>query len=85
MDILTLKAMSDVELELAIRALRTEIDTIRDEMQTYQREISVRHEKVKYKMILDGLTNDEKRRLQQYITETGCVTSAEKVGTPGAQ
>lgn len=85
MNILTIKAMTDHELEHAIRTLRGDIDRIREEMLTYQREISVRHEKIKYKMILDGLNDEEKLKLQQYIVETGRVASAEKVGTPGSR
>lgn len=84
MDLMQLKAMTDAELEAEVRRLRTIIDAQRDEMQVIHREISVRHEKARYKAIIASMTNDELAKLQQYIKESGGIPTGEKVGTPGA-
>ena len=83
MDLLALKDMTDAELESEILRLRKIIDAQRDEMAVIQREISVRHEKARYKAILASMTNDEIRKLQQYIQESGGIPTGEQVGVPG--
>jgi CHASE3 domain sensor protein len=84
MDLLELKSLTDAELEAKILELREVIDKQREEMHAIHREISVRHEKTRYKAILASMTNDEIAKLQQYIKESGGVPSGEKVGTPGS-
>lgn len=83
MDLLHLKDMTDEQLEAEILRLRTIIDAQREEMMLVQREISVRHEKTKYKTLLASMTNEEVRKLHQYLNECGGVPTGEKVGVPG--
>lgn len=83
MDLLTVKAMTDAELEAEILRMRAVIDAQREEMAVIQREISVRHEKARYKALLASMTNDEIAKLQQYIQESGGIPTGEKVGVPG--
>lgn len=78
-----LKQMTDAELEAKILELRAIIDAQREEMQAVQREISVRHEKARYRAIVASMTNDELAKLQQYIKESGGIPTAEQVGVPG--
>lgn len=83
MDLLQLKAMTDAQLEGEILRLRTIIDAQREEMQSIQREISVRGEKARYRAIVESMSSEELAKLQQYIQESGGIPTGEKVGIPG--
>jgi hypothetical protein len=85
MDLITLKDMTDAQLEAEILRLRDIIDVQRSEMTAIQREISVRHEKKRYKAIVESMTNEELRKLQQYIQESGGIPTGEQVGVPGSR
>ena len=85
MDLLDLKAMTDAQLEAKILELRHTIDATRNEMLEIQREVSVRHEKLRYKALLESMTNDEIKKLQQYIMESGGIPTSEQVGVPGSK
>ena len=84
MDILELKQKTDAELEQMIRDANDQIAAIHESTAVLHREVSVRAQKVKYKAMLDGLSNEERRALQQYITDSGAVVSSETVPIPGA-